>query len=146
MRALHALRGAGILTSRAVGRQVIYRLDPECPIAEELKSILRKTVGLAGVLREALRPSANRINEAYVYGSHARGEERADSDVDLMIVGSVSLRELSSALREAGRSLLRTINPSLYTLQAYEKERKTKDSFVARVHDGPRLDLLGGRT
>lgn len=146
MRELHALRGAGILTSRDVGRQVVYRLNPECPIADELRSIIRKTVGLAGVLSAVLAPFADRIEQAYVYGSHARGEERADSDVDLMIVGLVSLRELSSALREAGRSLRRTINPTLYTPGAYRKELKARDSFVSRVHHGPRLDLVGART
>ncbi len=146
MRELHALRDAGILTSRDVGRQVVYRLNPECPIADELRSIIRKTAGLAGVLRAALEPFADRIVQAYVYGSHARGEERADSDVDLMIVGSVSLRELSSPLREAGRSLRRTINPTLYTAQAYGKELRVGDSFASRVHHGPRLDLVGGGT
>jgi predicted nucleotidyltransferase len=144
MRELHALRDAGILASRDVGRQVVYRLNPDCPIIDELRSIIRKTVGLAGVLGAALAPFADRIDEAYVYGSHARGEERVDSDVDLMIVGSVSLRELSSALREAGRSLRRTISPTLYTATAYRKELKARDSFVSRVHHGPRLDLVGG--
>jgi predicted nucleotidyltransferase len=144
MRELHALRDAGILVSRDVGRQVVYRLNPDCPIVDELRSIIRKTAGLAGVLQAALAPFAERIVQAYVYGSHARGEERVDSDVDLMIVGSVSLRELSSALREAGRSLRRTINPTLYTVEAYKKELKARDSFVSRVHHGPRLDLLGG--
>jgi len=144
MRELHALRDAGILVSRDVGRQVVYRLNPDCPIVDELRSIIRKTVGLAGVLQAALEPFAERIVQAYVYGSHARGEERVDSDVDLMMVGSVSLRELSSALREAGRSLRRTINPTLYTVEAYKKELKARDSFVSRVHHGPRLDLLGG--
>jgi predicted nucleotidyltransferase len=146
MRELHALRDAGILTSRDVGRQVVYRLNPDCPIADELRAIIRKTVGMAGVLGAALAPFADRIDQAYVYGSHARGEERVDSDVDLMIVGFVSLRELSSALREAGRSLRRTINPTLYTADAYRKELKARDSFVSRVDHGPRLDLVGGRT
>jgi predicted nucleotidyltransferase len=144
MRELHTLRDAGILVSRDAGRQVVYRLNPDCPIVDELRSIIRKTVGLAGVLQAALEPFAERIVQAYVYGSHARGEERVDSDIDLMVVGSVSLRELSSALREAGRSLRRTINPTLYTAEAYQKELKAKDSFVSRVHHGPRLDLLGG--
>ena len=144
MRELHALRDAGILVSRDVGRQVVYRLNPNCPIVDELRSIIRKTVGLAGVLQAALEPFAERIVQAYVYGSHARSEGRVDSDVDLMIVGSVSLRELSSALREAGRSLRRTISPTLYTAEAYKKELKARDSFVSRVHHGPRLDLVGG--
>jgi predicted nucleotidyltransferase len=143
MRELHALRDAGILAARPAGLQVFYRLNPDCPIADELRSIIRKTVGLTDVLRAALSPFSDRIVQAYVYGSHARGEERVDSDVDLMIVGSVSLRELSSPLREAGRRLRRTVNPTLYSAEDYADERKTRGSFVSRVHRGPRLELLG---
>ena len=99
MRELHALRDVGILHSNNVGRQVIYRLNPECPIYEELRSIIRKTVGLADVLQEVLAPLSERIELAYVYGSHASGEESAQSDVDLMIIGEVSLREVSTPLR-----------------------------------------------
>ncbi|MCX6094193.1 MAG: nucleotidyltransferase domain-containing protein [Candidatus Bipolaricaulota bacterium] len=144
MRELHALRDAGVLVSRDVGRQVIYRLNPHCPIAEELRSIIRKTVGLAGVLQTALKPVGDRIEQAYVYGSFARGKERADSDVDLMVVGSVSLRELSSPVRAAGRSLRRTVNPTLYTPEDYRRELADRDSFVSRAHRGARIDLLGG--
>jgi len=142
MRELHSLRDAGVLVSRDVGRQVVYRLNQECPIYTELRSIVRKTVGLAGGLREALAPLADRIHLAYVYGSHASGEERPDSDVDLMVVGTVSLRELSPLLREAGRRIGRTINPTLYAPDAYRREQGTADSFVSRVHDGSRIDLI----
>jgi len=144
MRELHSLRDAGILVSRDVGRQVVYRLNPDCPIHDELQSIIRKTVGLAGVLRTALEPFGDCIEQAYVYGSHARGEERPDSDIDLMVVGSVSLRELSSPLRQSGRALRRAVNPTLYTAEDYQRQLKTEDSFVSRVHRGERLDLLGG--
>ncbi len=144
MHELHALRDAGILVSRDVGRQVVYRLNPGCPIAEELRALIRKTVGLAGILQAALEPLADRIERAYVYGSLARGEERADSDVDLMVVGSVSLRELSSPVRAAGRSLRRTVNPTLYTPEDYRRELEDKDSFVSRAHRGARIDLVGG--
>ena len=143
MRELHSLRDAGILVSHNVGRQVIYRLNPNCPIYDELRSIIRKTVGLYAVLQSALEPFADRIEQAYVYGSHARGDERSDSDIDLMVVGTVTLRELSSSLREAGRVLNRTINPTVYTPDEYKQELKMGDSFVSRVHTGKRLDLIG---
>lgn len=142
-RELHALRDAGILMSKRVGNQVIYRLNPRCPIHDELRSIIRKTVGLAGVLRDALEPFADRIELAYVYGSHARGEERADSDVDLMVVGEVSLRQLSPVLGEADRATQREINPTLYRPDEYAKALEDEDSFVRRIHDGPRIDLVG---
>jgi len=144
MRELHSQRDAGILISRKIGNQIIYRLNPDCPIYDELLSIVRKTVGLAGVLREALEPFADRIEMVYVYGSHARGEVRPDSDVDLMVVGDVSLREISSAIRTAGRKLRRVVNPTLYVPDEYETELQTDDSFVDRVHNGPRIDLIGG--
>ena len=143
MRELHSLRDAGILLSHTVGRQVVYRFDPQCPIVDELRSIIRKTVGMAGVLRELLTSVSDRIDLAYIYGSTASGQARPDSDIDLMIVGTVRLRELSSPLREAGRRLRRQVNPTLYTPEAYAEERSRGDSFVSRAHDGPRIDLLG---
>ncbi len=143
-RELHALRDAGILVSTQVGNQIIYRLNPECPIYDELRSIIRKTVGLAGVLREALQPFADRIDLAYVYGSFAKGEVRPDSDVDLMIVGAVSLRGVASAIRSASRTLHRAINPTSYAPDEYAAELRAKDSFVDRVHNGPRITVIGG--
>jgi len=145
-RELHALRSAGILVSTQTGNQIVYRLNPECPIYDELRSIIRKTVGLAGVLREALEPFVDRIDLAYVYGSFARGEVRPDSDVDLMIVGAVSLREVSSAIRAAGRTLRRVINPTSYTPDDYAVELRAEDSFVNRVHNGPRIHVIGGNS
>ena len=143
-RELHALRDAGILVSTQVGNQIIYRMNPECPIYGELRSIIRKTVGLAGVLREALEPFADRIDLAYVYGSFAKGDVRSDSDIDFMIVGAVSLREVSSAIRTAGRTLQRVINPTSYTPDEYALALRAKDSFIDRVHNGPRIDVIGG--
>ena len=146
MRELHSLRTVGILISRKVGNQVIYRLNPDCPIYDDLRSIIRKTVGLAETIREELQPFARQIRQAYVYGSQASGEARPDSDIDLMIVGDVSLREISSAIRSAGKALGRVVNPTVYTVDEYRKELQIDNSFVCRVHSGPRIDLLEGES
>lgn len=145
-RELHALRDAGVLVSLQIGRQVLYRFSPACPISGELQSIVRKTVGLAGVLARALEPLRDRVQLAYVYGSLAEGGARPDSDVDLMVVANVSLRELSTPVREASRLLHRAVNPTLFRPKEYQAELRTKDSFVARVHRGARIDLIGGKT
>jgi predicted nucleotidyltransferase len=144
MRELHSLRDAGVLVSAQVGRQVIYRLNPACPIYDELRSIVRKTAGLASVLQEALAPFADRIELAYVYGSHARGEERAESDVDLMVVGDVSLKDLGPPLVRAGETLRRVVNPTVFRPDEYRRALKETDSFISGVHGGARLDLIGG--
>ena len=146
LREVHALRNAGVLTAQQIGRQIIYRLNPDCAIYEELRSIIRKTVGLAGVLRGALKSLQDQIEFAYIYGSHATGTERLNSDVDLMVIGNVTLRELSSPIREAGRTVQRTVNPTLYSPQEYSEELKDANSFVARVHHGARINLIGGES
>jgi len=104
MRELHSLRAAGILVSKKVGNQVIYRLNPDCPIYADLRSIIRKTVGLADTLREELQPFASRIEGAYVYGSQASGDARPDSDIDLMVVGDVSQPEMNRPISTATAS------------------------------------------
>ncbi len=144
LRELHSLRNAGLLTAKNVGNQIIYHLNPDCPIYNEVRSIVRKTLGLAHILREALEPLAAKIEIAYVYGSLAQGTERSDSDVDLMIVGDISLREISPLLAEAHRAIRREISPTLYRSQEYAKALEDGTSFVRRVHDGPRIDLIGG--
>ena len=144
LRELHSLRDAGLLTAKSVGNQIIYQLNPDCPIYDEVRSIVRKTLGLAGLLREALEPLAARIEMAYVYGSLAQGTERSDSDVDLMIVGDISLREISPLLGDVHRAIRREISPTLYRSREYADALDEGNSFVRRVHDGPRIDLMGG--
>jgi len=146
LREVHALRDADVLTAQRIGRQIIYRLNPDCAIYEELRSIIRKTVGLAGVLRGALEPLQDQIEFAYIYGSHATGTERPDSDVDLMVVGDISLRELSSPIRKAGRTVQRIVNPTLYSPQEYAEGLKDGNSFVSRVRHGARINLIGGES
>jgi len=141
IRELHALRDAGIIAPTRVGNVVVYRFDPECPIYEDLQGIVRKTVGLADVLKDMLKPFAGGIELAYVFGSHARGEQRADSDVDLMVVGLATRRELSTAIRRTERVLQRDINAMFYQPAEYGQALQDSDSFVSRVHHGKRIDL-----
>ena len=141
IRELHSLRDAGIIAPTRIGNVVVYRFDPECPIYEDLQGIVRKTVGLADVLKGMLVPFTGGIELAYVFGSHARGEQRVDSDVDLMVVGLATRRELSTAIRRTERVLQRDINAMFYQPAEYGKALQDSDSFVSRVHHGKRIDL-----
>ncbi len=146
LRELRSLETAGILMSQRRGNQVLYRLNSRCPIYPELVGLVLKTVGLADVLREQLQPYADRIHCAYVYGSLASGEASWDSDVDLMIVGDISLKDVSQALRKAAHILGREINPTLYRPREYLSHLEDPESFVSQVHRGPRIDILQGET
>jgi predicted nucleotidyltransferase len=142
-RELEQLAQAGVVERAKVGNLVRYRADPRCPIFEELRGILKKTAGIADVLREALAPLADRIAAAFVYGSLARGAERQASDVDLMIVGTVSLEEVVGALSPCQDELRREINPNVYAPAEFRRKLREKSGFLSRVMTGPRLMVMG---
>jgi DNA-binding transcriptional ArsR family regulator len=118
-RELAALVDAGILRSRRDGNRVYFQPNPDCPFLPELQGLLVKTAGVVDTLREVLSRFATRIDWAFVYGSMARAEELASSDVDLMIIGQVGLAELTPALRRAEARLSRPVNPTLYTREEF---------------------------
>jgi len=143
-RELNTLAAAGVIERRRVGNQLHYRANPDCPIYEELRGILKKTVAVADVLREALAPLASRIRAAFVYGSIARGDERAGSDIDLMIVGEVDFADVVEALADAQAILRREVNPNLYPALEFSRKRAAGDPFLVRVLADKRIFILGG--
>jgi predicted nucleotidyltransferase len=100
-RELKQLTDAGIIRRWDSGHQVYYQANQASPVFKELKSLITKTVGIGDTLRSTLRPLADRITVAFLYGSIARGEENHRSDVDLLVVGDVSFSEVVKALRGA---------------------------------------------
>lgn len=142
-RDLRAMADLGLLVRQEVGRQVHYRANVKSPVFEELAGLLRKTAGLIDVLREALLPVADRIELAFVYGSMARGEEHAYSDVDVMIVGDVDFGDAVVALAPAQEQLRREINPTVFSRAEFTKKLSQRDSFVAQVWHGRKLWLIG---
>lgn len=134
---------AGLLEREWVGNQLRYSANRSHQIYPELASILRKTVGLADVLLEALSPLAEQIETAFVYGSIARGTEEAGSDVDLMIIGSADFGAVIDALHQAQQQLGREVNPKVFSRREWQAKRKARDAFVAEVLAGPKIFLIG---
>lgn len=143
-RDLRAMTALGLLLRREVGRQVHYRANIHSPVFEELAGLLRKTAGLVDVLRNALKPVADQIDYAFVYGSMASGVEHAHSDVDVMIVGKIGFGEAVQVLSPAQEKLRREVNPTVLTPAEVARKLKNKDSFLAQVWAKPRLWVVGG--
>ena len=132
-----------VLRQRNDGNRVYFKPDPECPILQDLQNVFLKTVGLVDVLRDSLRPYSKKITSAFVYGSIARGEELSASDVDLMLIGGIRLSEIASPLKDAEASLLRPVNPTVYTEGEYAKKLREGQSFLATVHSAEKLFVIG---
>ncbi len=142
-RELTRLAEAGLLSRVPRGNQVLYSANRTSPIFEELASILRKTSGLADVLAEALSTAMGAIAVAFVYGSMARGEEVAGSDVDLMVVGDASFRSIVTSLHAAQVTLGREINAKVFRAGEWRERVAARDPFVADVLARPKIFVMG---
>ena len=143
-RELASLLAAGLVTVRDQGNQKHYQANAASPVFAELRGLVLKTVGLADVLRAALAPLADQVAAAFVYGSVARHQDTAASDVDVLIVSdALGYAEVFGALESAAQTLGRTINPTLYTCTELARRRAQDNAFVTRVLDQPRIWLMG---
>lgn len=143
-RLLTRLAETGLVTSERVGNQKYYQANAASPVFAELAGLVRKSVGLALPLQKALAPLAEQVAAAFVYGSAARGEERAASDIDLMVIArGLDYPVLYEALQAAEKQLARTINPTLMTPAEWKRKRGEADSFASRIATLPRLFLMG---
>ena len=140
---LTKLTAGGVLQRQEVGNQVRYSADRNCPIFEELASILRKTSGLVDVLVEALSGVEKSIALAFVFGSVARGEQQSNSDVDVMLVGSLGFADAVQVLHPVQATLQREINPVVYSLDEFRRRAASDDSFVREVLAEPKLFVVG---
>lgn len=143
-RELASLLAAGLITLRDQGNQKHYQANAASPVFAELRGLVLKTVGLADVLRAALAPLEDQVAAAFVYGSVARQQDTAASDVDVLIVSdALGYAEVFGALESAAQTLGRTINPTLYTRAELARRRAQDNAFVTRVLDQPRIWLMG---
>lgn len=137
---LERLVGAGFLRERRDGNRRYFQADTRHPLFAPVRDIILKTDGLADVLREAL--GTDGIHRALVYGSIASGSEGATSDIDLLIIGSLGLREAVRRLRTAQDRLGREINASVWTVEEFERRSAESDPFLARVLAGDTIPIL----
>lgn len=143
-RELARLAQSGLVTLRPLGNQKHYQANPDSPIYEELCGIARKTVGLAEPLRAALVPLAGQISAAFVYGSVAKKQDTARSDIDLMLISdSLTFGDTFLALRQATDQLGREVNPNILTKKEFARRRAEGGSFVSRIMEQPKIWLIG---
>jgi len=144
-REVRNLTSSGIIVRSVRGKQVYYQANRECPIFEELKSMMTKTAGIADFMRSSLAPLIDRISLAFISGSVARGEHRRASDIDLMVVGDVEFGEVVAVLGPAQEKLSREINPTVYGRREFASKASAGGHFTSRVLSGKLIFLIGDR-
>ena len=142
-RELESLVASGLLLRRQDGRRAYFKANADSPLFPELKGLIEKTAGIVPVLKTALSKFGDRIDVAILYGSIARGQEHAGSDVDLMIVGSVKQIDLLPALRKLESGFRRELNATIFAPNEFRRKLADKDHFIVSVLKGKTIVLKG---
>jgi predicted nucleotidyltransferase len=142
-RELSKLTEAGIITVKELGNQKRYQANHDSLFYAELKSIILKSFGLTDVIKDALKPIANKIELAFIYGSIAKGEDTEKSDVDVMIISDeVGYSDFYKLVAKVENKLGRKINPTFYSHAEWGKKKKD-NHFLAKVLKQPKILLIG---
>jgi len=143
-REINRLVVAGLANSALKGNQRQISANRQSPLFKELSDLTSKVMGAAALLTEALLPINRKIEVAFLYGSVAKQSDNAESDIDIMIVGSdLTLSELLDQLLPVEEMLCRKVNPTCYTVGEFKKRLSDTDSFVNKVLSQPIIQLLG---
>jgi predicted nucleotidyltransferase len=141
---LEKLTNSGLVKTWRVGNQRHYQADENSILFHELTGIVLKTVGLRIPVKNALDILEPEIQLAFIYGSVANSTDRSSSDVDLFVVtDSVELEQIYEALQPVEQLLGRTVNPTIYKKDEFDKMRKLKKGFLWKVLQRPIIEILG---
>ena len=139
---LGRLEREGLFASEVSGRQKYFQLNREYPVFDEVRKIVAKTIGAAPVIAQSLKRISG-IDEAFLYGSFARNQQDAASDIDVLVIGSPREEDLAQAVRALERKLGREMNYTVLTPKEFESRRARKDAFLEDVWHNKRIPLIG---
>jgi len=136
------LERLGLLFKRVDGNRAYFSADPSHPLYEDIRQLVLKTVGVTDILRSAL--IHEQIDGAFIFGSIAQGTANAQSDIDLFVIGTIGLRDLSKILKEPTQLLKREINPHILKPAEWTRRVKESEHFVSSVAKGKKIVIIGG--
>ena len=139
---LQKLQRLDIITRVKDGNRVYYHANTAHPLYSDIRSLVLKTSGLADVIKNALTNEKG-IKVAFIFGSLARQEDKATSDVDLMVIGNISLSKLTGLLMDVAGKIGREINPHAFTEKEFIKRRSEQDHFLNQVLESPKIFIIG---
>jgi predicted nucleotidyltransferase len=138
---LRRLQREGLFRSEVSGRQKYFQLNRQYPLFDEVRRIVGKTIGAVATIRESVKKIEG-IDEAYLYGSFARNQQDATSDIDILVIGDPREELLVQAVQKLERQLGREINYTVLTPKEFETRRTRKDAFLESVWHNKRIPLI----
>jgi predicted nucleotidyltransferase len=135
------LTSIDLIKARKDGNRIYYHANKEHPLYLDLISIVEKTVGVVSLLRQRLKDP--RVQCAFIFGSVAKEKEKAQSDIDIIIIGNLGMREVSKLLSGLQEMIGREINPHVYSEDAFQDKLAKNDHFLTSVLKQKIKPILG---
>jgi len=139
-RKLLELEETGILKSRWQGKQRYYSLNTQFPLINEYRTIILKTVGFEQTLKTALK-KIPLIKSALIFGSYAKDQMDAHSDIDLLVIGDHGTLELQRTIAQVQKKVQREINVVNMSPQEYN-DKKKNDPLLRSIRSGKQIELI----
>ena len=142
-RELARLEDAGLLISSVEGNRKYFQANRQSPVFSEMRALMVKTAGIVDQLKKILQDQVDAVQVAFIFGSFARGSESSASDIDLMVIGELSGRELSRLLTPLKAQLDREMNPVTIRADVFQENAEKGDSFTQSILEEPKIFLIG---
>jgi len=144
-REIKSLTAAGLLVKTKKGNRCFYKTNHDNYFYPEIRGIVSKSSiqETPAAMRAALKPLKNRINAAFVFGSIAKKTAIAESDVDVLIVGDVKMKDVLARIGKATAVLHRDINPIIYTPDEFKARLREKNHFLSAVMTSEKIFVVG---
>ena len=141
-RELDNLVKIGLLAKEKRGVQKYYYANKSSPIFSEMKGLIFKTTGAQGAMKTSLSRLKG-VQVAFIYGSYAKGAEKEDSNINLMVIGQANITELNDMVMGLEEKLKRDIDYLVFDELEYRKRKKLKDPFIRELLKGKKIFLVG---
>ena len=141
-RELDNLVKMGLLAKEKRGVQKYYFANKNSPIFSEMKGLIFKTTGVQGAMKASLSRLKG-VQVAFIYGSYAKGAEKEDSNINLMVIGQANITELNDTVMGLEEKLKRDIDYLVFDEQEYRKRKESKDPFIREILKGKKIFLAG---
>lgn len=139
-REMAKLTKEGLFITEKKGQEIYYKLNEKFPLYEEIKNIISKTTGIEHELKKAVLKIRG-LKNAYLYGSFAKGQEEAESDIDLLLIGEHSSIKAIKALLPLQSKLKREINSINMTEKEFAAKKRKKDEFIENIFNDKIIKL-----
>src|SRR5712691_3775698 len=140
--ALERLEAQGLVESRRLGNLRLWRIVKTHPLYEPLRQSFASTLGVASELRKGLQKQPG-IELAFLFGSYARGDDDAASDIDLFILGQPDWDRVAKILPELERKLRREINAVIWTDLQLARQARSRSPFFGSLLGGAKVWIIG---